>query len=311
MKHRKENIINARTTAEEIKLERYEDHFNDFAKKDYVVLAEVSTQELESQNKQIEEFRKKEMKENEKEYNEHQQELMRLQEESKDEIVHRSELMRAQVIKAESENIHRIRRRKRAMQKGFYKAEGMLKKNLRNEIGQIQDIYRDMNKDENDTRHNLAGNQDRTENMEEFAKKKQYLQVNVRMLRCVKDKIPKGRYCILVSILDRMGGNVISLKKRQTLRITTPVVHSGEYHLNNLRFNTKLTLIAPARANIRPSMVWLFELFMLKSKEYTHDQVLGWGVFPLIDSEFELIKGNFKVNFRKYFSIRFQCFLEL
>ena len=57
-----------------------------------------------------------------------------------------------------------------------------------------------------------------------------------------------------------------------------------------------LMFVAPSRSEVKPSMAFLFELFLLKSPEYKHDQVLGWGVFPLIDSEFELIKGKFKVR---------------
>ena len=65
--------------------------------------------------------------------------------------------------------------------------------------------------------------------------------------------------------------------------------------MTNLRYETSKQITAQSWNEVTPSMVYLFELFLLKSKDYTHDQVLGWGVFPLINSDFELNVGKFKV----------------
>ena len=46
---------------------------------------------------------------------------------------------------------------------------------------------------------------------------------------------------------------------------------------------------------IEPSNVLLFELIMLQSDTVPKDYVVGWGVFPLVNSEFELNTGPFKV----------------
>jgi hypothetical protein len=126
----------------------------------------------------------------------------------------------------------------------------------------------------------------------------QKIEVRIEVIRCVRDKLPKGRYAILCSIIDRIGGNVLDYQtksSKKSKRITAPKAHSGEYHLNNLRIEESLIIDAPSRSEAKPSMVILFELFLLKSQEYTHDQVLGWGVFPLVDADFELNKGKFKV----------------
>lgn len=185
------------------------------------------------------------------------------------------------------------------MRKGFAKAERNLYTYLNDSKKQIEGIYKDLSMADKEDRHNLVGGSKGNNLIDSASGQTQLIEVTIEMLRCVKDKIPKGRYCILCSIVDRMGGNVIDLqqKQRKFRRLTIPVVHSGEYHLNSLRFHCSLNIIAPSHSNVRPSMAWLFELFLLKSKEYTHDQVLGWGVFPLVDSEFEINRGNYKVIF--------------
>jgi len=43
------------------------------------------------------------------------------------------------------------------------------------------------------------------------------------------------------------------------------------------------------------SNVILFELILLQSEVVPKDYCVGWGVFPLLDSEFELNQGKFKV----------------
>lgn len=46
---------------------------------------------------------------------------------------------------------------------------------------------------------------------------------------------------------------------------------------------------------IQPSNVLQFELILLASDTVPKDYVVGWGVFPLVDSEFMLNEGKFKL----------------
>jgi hypothetical protein len=128
----------------------------------------------------------------------------------------------------------------------------------------------------------------------------QPIEIRIELLRSLKDKVPRGRYAILCSIIDRLGGNVLDYqnkhKTKKWKRITKPKLHSGQYYQNEIRFQECLRLVAPSQGSVRPSMILLFELFMLKSKEFSCDQVLGWGVFPLLNPQFEINQGKFKVS---------------
>ena len=46
-------------------------------------------------------------------------------------------------------------------------------------------------------------------------------------------------------------------------------------------------------AEIRPGMVLVFELFLLRGSVVPCDQCVGWGVFPIADGKFQVIEGKF------------------
>jgi hypothetical protein len=67
----------------------------------------------------------------------------------------------------------------------------------------------------------------------------------------------------------------------------------GRYFDNDLHFDDYITLLVPP--TIEPSNILLFELILLQSDTVPKDYVVSWGVFPLVNSEFELNQGKFKV----------------
>jgi hypothetical protein len=60
----------------------------------------------------------------------------------------------------------------------------------------------------------------------------------------------------------------------------------GRYFDNDLIFDDYVSLLIPPV--VEPSNIILFELILLKSDTVPQDYVVGWGVFPLVNSEFDL-----------------------
>lgn len=60
----------------------------------------------------------------------------------------------------------------------------------------------------------------------------------------------------------------------------------GRYFDNDIHFDDYITMLVPP--NIEPSNILLFELILLQSDTVPKDYVVAWGVFPLVNSEFEL-----------------------
>ena len=292
-------ISDAQEEAEKDVVENYNGQFKDQAQSDVIVLAEVAVEDLNEENANLLNEQERRAVEEHKQYELHCRELRNMQEESKAELYHRSELLHKQLLRNELDSISRTLTRE-ARIRGAFKITGKKMTNdLEHAKGEISTQYRGVALEDKALRHNLGARGVQGEDSSESFYKQQLVEVRVEILRCVKDKLPKGRYVILCSILDRLGGNVLeylSARSRNGRRITAPKPHNGEYHLNNLRFEESLLLIAPSRFNLLPSMAYLFELFLLKSKEYSHDQVLGWGVFPLINADFELNQGKYKVS---------------
>lgn len=64
--------------------------------------------------------------------------------------------------------------------------------------------------------------------------------------------------------------------------------------------NTSLFLlyqVLPPRKAVKPGMVFLFELFLLRGACTWIDREVGWGAFPLCDNNFSALEGKFKCPF--------------
>jgi len=69
--------------------------------------------------------------------------------------------------------------------------------------------------------------------------------------------------------------------------------HDGRFKDTDVEFNDFINLLVPP--NPKPSNCYLFELIMLASDFQPKDYVVGWGVFPAVDSQFQINEGKFKV----------------
>lgn len=69
--------------------------------------------------------------------------------------------------------------------------------------------------------------------------------------------------------------------------------HDGRFKDTDLDFNDFINILVPP--NPKPSNCLLFELIMLASDHQPRDYVVGWGVFPAVNGQFEINEGKFKV----------------
>eukprot|EP00826_Nyctotherus_ovalis_P025810 TRINITY_DN2001_c0_g1_i6.p1 TRINITY_DN2001_c0_g1~~TRINITY_DN2001_c0_g1_i6.p1 ORF type:complete len:391 (-),score=101.09 TRINITY_DN2001_c0_g1_i6:2617-3789(-) len=277
-----DNIAN-----EEVKT--YGDKFYDNAEDDIVTLAEVEMEDLSYESKKVQELKEKAKHEEFLKYQKQYNGIKVREMEAQDQLYHQSELMKRQVDRLEQESIMKTSEKKKKMKKSFMKVNKKLKGYLIEEKSEVVRKYKDLA---------IVDREDVNKLRRGSGSRPQIVKIRLQVARCLKDKLPKGRYAILCSILDRVGGSPLKLDSKEAStwrKVSTPRVHSGEYSLNNLRFEKTVHLVVPAANKVSPSMVYLFELFLLRSKEYTYDQVLGWGVFPMSNSEFDLNLGRFKV----------------
>ena len=50
--------------------------------------------------------------------------------------------------------------------------------------------------------------------------------------------------------------------------------------------------VLPARPGVKPGMILVFELFLLRGEVLSSDRVVAWGTFPIADGQFDIIEGK-------------------
>ncbi|XP_017664146.1 PREDICTED: uncharacterized protein LOC108494298 isoform X3 [Lepidothrix coronata] len=134
----------------------------------------------------------------------------------------------------------------------------------------------------------------------DYSKKPQLIEIHFKCLRGVKDKVPKGHYTLKVRVLSRLGGGLLErpeLKEQPQARTTQPVTHGGNFYNTEIYFGQSIQTVLPHRKAMKPGMVLLFELFLLRGTYTWIDQEVGWGAFPLCDNNFNALEGKFKCPF--------------
>ncbi|XP_021242544.1 uncharacterized protein LOC110393701 isoform X3 [Numida meleagris] len=162
------------------------------------------------------------------------------------------------------------------------------------------------------------------------SKTPQPIEIHIKCLRGVKDKVPKGRYTLKLSVLSCLGGGLLqwpNQKEEPWARTTLPVSHDGNFYNTEMYFGQSIQTedlfhhlpshgyeghwpvvfqvfippflknVLPPRKAVKPGMVVLFELFLLRGTCTWIDQEVGWGVFPLCDNNFNTSEGKFKCPF--------------
>ena len=262
VRQKKRKIEEVHEIARHSKLDNYAELFDGDAEKEQVVLAEVDVEDLDEESHRIQNNRVEKGKKEIAKYLIQRQELNQMQLESRDQLVHKGEIFQQQIIRKEKKSIKTTDKKKKKIDGAFSNAGNILKSYLGEIKDQIAGIYSDLTMDYKSMRHNLSGQtQDNSEIWTSYTMP-QTIEIHFALLRCVKDKLPKGRYAILCSIMDRLGGSMLDMQRKNSRRwrcISTPKAHSGKYHLNNIVFDDSVMIMVPSRNLVRPSMALLFE----------------------------------------------------
>ncbi|XP_066848550.1 uncharacterized protein [Anser cygnoides] len=132
------------------------------------------------------------------------------------------------------------------------------------------------------------------------SKTSQPIEIHIKCLRGVKDKVPKGHYTLKVSVLNRLGGRLLQwpkLKEQPWVRTTLPVSHDGNFYNTEIYFGQSIHMVLPPRKAVKMGMAVLFELFLLPGTYTWIDRKVGWGIFPLCDNSLNALEGKFKCPF--------------
>ncbi|EDV22569.1 uncharacterized protein TRIADDRAFT_58934 [Trichoplax adhaerens] len=272
--------------------EPYVDNFEREVQDDVLMIGKVSLEEI-----QEEEMRLK------AEHIEYQQQQATMQKKLQEEILLKEEGAKKNVVKYIKEKQKSVRKREAAnlqmnriqqdhLHKSFKRAENQLMTALERRKGEVKTLYGDLIMADNA----YGGSKGRRWKVD-WDKTPQPIQVKVKCVRAIKDKLPVGRYVVMVSMYDRLGGHVLrwsNLKGQQWGGATLPVSHDGNFFNVDMKFNQSVFTVCPSKPDVRPGMILVFELFILRGEVTPVDRVVGWGCFPICDAKFNIIEGRYK-----------------
>ena len=125
--------------------------------------------------------------------------------------------------------------------------------------------------------------------------------IDVKLMRAVRDRLPNGRYSVLVTLYDRIGGSPLhwseaGLNGHQIglPGATDPIRHKGRYYDLDTHIAKTCYTVCPSRRDVKPTLTYVIELFQLGTGKWP-DRVVAWGVLPAVDVASDYTVGKFRV----------------
>lgn len=148
------------------------------------------------------------------------------------------------------------------------------------------------------------------------------IEIQLKMLKAVKDKLPSGQYAMVATVYDRLGGHALhytafehDLHNRENEprsnrpHFTKPFHHRGRFYNTEVLINQNINVVCPPESSLRPGNALIFELFRLDLNPQRRrglsarksngmaldDEVVAWGAIPLMTPDFRVLDGKYKV----------------
>ncbi|XP_066268973.1 uncharacterized protein [Branchiostoma lanceolatum] len=288
-------ITELKVQMEEEPIPAYIDEFERDVEDDMLHIASISLEEVQEEEKRLRD-----------EYIAYQKQEADLHRNRQEDLAKQAEGAKKRVSTVNKDKLRELRK-KEAMQlqkerllqdrlhKAFRQSENQLIYALDKRQGEVKTMYGDLT-----VADGFYGGSKGRRWKVDWNRAPQPIQVKLQCMRGVKDKLPVGRYVLLVSLYDRLGGHVMrwsNLKGQQWGGATLPVSHDGHFWNAELKFDQSVFTVLPPKPDVRPGMILTFELFLLRGAVVPTDRVVCWGSFPICDGQFDIIEGKYKCPF--------------
>ncbi|XP_041361349.1 uncharacterized protein LOC121377431 [Gigantopelta aegis] len=290
-----QKISELRLEIEEAKLGPYLEDFADGVKDDVVLLGEISLDEIQDEERRLRDEHIAYQDQEAVRSRQTEEKLLRLEEEVKLRVAKFTKEKREDIARREELMKQREKLLLDRLHKAFRRAESRLVGTLESRKGAVKTLYGDLMLAEGQ----YGGSRGRRWKVD-WDRTPQPIQVKLKCLRGVKDKLPAGRYVMMVSLHNRLGGHVMrwsKLKGQQWGGATLPVFHEGNFSNVEMKIDQSVFTVLPAKPSLRPGFILVFELFLLRGSVVHTDRVVGWGCFPICDGQFDIIEGKCRCPF--------------
>ena len=161
--------------------------------------------------KMQEEEKKKESKE--------EIELSELKIDTNNKLINERETVLRSIHNKYSDSIKNEEVKKKKIQEAFSDITKKLEDRLQMVKGKVKRNSKDLSVSEKAERHNLSHSIKQGSGNINWKKERPRVKIRIELARCMKDKLPKGRYAILCSILERIGGSSLKYETSHDRRL--------------------------------------------------------------------------------------------
>ena len=258
-----------------------------------VVVGTVPIEEIQRREKEVELTRIRQAKREAEEYRIRELQVARREREARDRLQVEGVKAKEKLVERELHSMTVLQMKEIQLGHIFRKAEDHMRNVISQQQAHISETYGELIPGQHvgSRRYRL-----------EWMKIPQPVEIEVHTLRAIKDKVPKGNLCILVTLYDRLGGHPLSwtvLGDRGAGEhrpgVTKPFHHKGYFYNTDLDVKQKIYAVCPSQVDIRPANVFVFEIYLLGNRKSPIDQVVGWGVLPVCNPSFKVVQGRFRI----------------
>ncbi|XP_041465232.1 uncharacterized protein LOC121415911 isoform X1 [Lytechinus variegatus] len=285
-------ISHLRQELEEEKIDPYIDRFEDNVRDDVLMIGNISLEEVQEEERRLRDEHIAYQQQEAQLARTRQEDILLKEERSKKHVTDVMKKKRKELALREELSIQRERLLQDQLHKTFKKAENLLKRSLEIRKGEVKTMYGDLMMADGQ----YGGSKGRRWKVD-WNRAPQPIQIKLKCLRGVKDKLPAGRFILMTSLYDRLGGHVLrwsNLRGQEWSGSTLPLNHDGHFYNVEITIDQSQFTVCPSKPDIRPGMVLVFELFLLRGTLLPVDKVVAWGVFPICDGQFEVLQGKYK-----------------
>ncbi|KAL5014640.1 hypothetical protein ScPMuIL_008910 [Solemya velum] len=283
-------ISELRMAMEEASIEPYVDTFEEGVQDDVVMLGSISLDEVQDEEQRLRDEHVRYLDQEAQRSRTKQEEILYREEEAKKRVAKYVKDKRTELKKIEDALKKKEHTLMTKLHQSFRRAESQLTSTLEKRKGEVKTYYGDLMVVDGQ----YGGSRGRRWKVD-WNRTPQPIQVKLQCLRGVKDKLPGGRYVLMASLYNRVGGHLLRWSKERGQiwgGATLPIRHDGHFYNVEMKLDRSVFTSLPPKASLKPGMVLVFELFLLRGSVLPTDRVVGWGCFPICDGQFEVAEGK-------------------
>ena len=292
-----DKIDELETKLQDEQVDRFDEMLYQEVNDDVMIIGSIPTEEIEMQERKMEKDRVEHLMTEAEAHKQRMNEISIREQRAKKNVVQEMRQGKKELRFRENRLVKRHFHHVKDQQEAFRKMEDRMKRILGQHQGKLQEYFGDL-EDADDLYGAVRGRRYKVD----WSLAPRMVRIRVDMLRAVKNKLPRGRYVVMATLYDRLGGHPLRWSKLHGAKWTGstpyPRRHQGKFYNLEMSFAQKknrIFLACPSEVESRPSMVIVFELFLCRGRRSKTDKVVGWGAFPVSDSKFDLIQGKFVV----------------